>query len=72
MLISRPVSSRTSRRSASSKRFAELDDAAGQRPLAFARLVAALDEQRLAVAHDDGADADDRMTGYSRAMMSKV
>ena len=45
------------------ERFAELEQAARQRPLAFARLVRALDDQRLAVAHHDGADADDRMRG---------
>ena len=45
------------------KRFAELEQAAGQRPLALARLVRALDDQRLAVAHHDRADADHRMRG---------
>ena len=60
---SRPVSSLISRRDRILQRFAELEQPARQRPLALARLVRALDDQRLAVAHDHRADANHRMRG---------
>jgi secondary thiamine-phosphate synthase enzyme len=45
------------------QRFAEMQQAARQRPLPFSRLVGAPHDQRPAVAHDDGADADRRVRG---------
>ena len=45
------------------QRLAELEQPARQRPLALSRLMRALDDERLAVAHHDRADANDRMRG---------
>ena len=61
--MSRLVSSLISRRDRVLKRLAQFEQPARQGPLALARLVRALDDQRLAVAHHDGADANHRMRG---------
>ena len=45
------------------QRLTQIEQSARQRPLALPRLMRALDDQRLAVAHHHRADANDRMVG---------
>ena len=45
------------------QRLAELDNAAGQAPLALERLVPALDQQHAIAVENHGADGDDRPVG---------